>query len=140
MFNTGSLRKEKALIRAMKCRDQIAELRRAIQTGELSPGEMVGTEFAFSQKWGIARNTVRRRISTLIDEGLLERRPGKGLYVSESHTATRTVQVVVPDLSWTHVVCIVQGAQEVGVQRGLHTQVYDAHGQLGLDLEMLDRK
>jgi len=121
----------------MKTRDQIAELRHAIQTGKLAPGEMVGTEFAFSQKWGIARNTVRRRISPLIDEGLLERRPGKGLFVTSPHTATRTVQVVVPDLSWTHVVRIVRGAQEIGAQRGLHTQVYDAHGQLGLDLEML---
>jgi DNA-binding LacI/PurR family transcriptional regulator len=99
----------------------------------------VGTEFAFSQKWGIARNTVRRRISPLIDEGLLERRPGKGLYVSLPHAATRTVQVIVPDLSWTHVVRIVRGAQEVGAHRGLHTQIYDAHGQLALDLEMLRR-
>jgi DNA-binding LacI/PurR family transcriptional regulator len=123
----------------MKCRDQIAELRQAIQSGKLAPGERVGTEFAFSQEWGIARNTVRRRIATLIDEGLLERRPGKGLYVSLPHVATRTVQVVVPDLSWTHVVRIVRGAQEVGTQRGLHTQVYDAHGQLGLDLEVLRR-
>ncbi|MEX2169193.1 MAG: GntR family transcriptional regulator [Pirellulales bacterium] len=123
----------------MKCLDQIADLRKAIQSGKLAPGDMVGTEFAFSQQWGMARNTVRRRIATLIDEGLLERRPGKGLYVSLPHSATRTVQVVVPDLSWTHVVRIVRGAQIVGSNRGLHTQVYDAHGQLGLDLEMLRR-
>ncbi|MEX2309417.1 MAG: GntR family transcriptional regulator [Pirellulales bacterium] len=119
--------------------DQISELRQAIQSGKLAPGEMVGTEFAFSQKWGIARNTVRRRIDTLVVEGLLERRPGKGLYVSSPRSATRTVQVVVPDLSWTHVLRIVRGAQEVGADRGLHTQVYDAHGQLALDLEMLRR-
>jgi DNA-binding LacI/PurR family transcriptional regulator len=123
----------------MKNQDQISELRTAIESGKLAPGEMVGTEFAFSQKWGIARNTVRRRIAPLIDEGLLERRPGKGLYVSTPNTSTRTVQVVVPDLSWTHVVRVVRGAQEVGAQRGLQTQVYDAHGQIGLDLEMLRR-
>jgi DNA-binding LacI/PurR family transcriptional regulator len=123
----------------MESLDQIAELRTAIQSGKLAPGDRVGTEFAFSQKWGIARNTVRRRIAPLIDEGLLERRPGKGLYVSAPHTATRTVQVVVPDLSWTHVVRIVRGAQEVGAQRGLHTQIYDAHGQIDLDMEMLRR-
>jgi DNA-binding LacI/PurR family transcriptional regulator len=123
----------------MQTLDEISELRQAIKSGKLAPGQMVGTEFAFSQKWGIARNTVRRRIAPLIDEGLLERRPGKGLFVSSPHSATRTVQVVVPDLSWTHVVRIVRGAQEIGADRGLHTQVYDAHGQLGLDLEMLRR-
>jgi DNA-binding LacI/PurR family transcriptional regulator len=119
--------------------DQIAKLRRAIQTGKLAPGDRVGTEHAFSQKWGLARNTVRRRIATLIDEGLVERRPGKGLYVRLPRTATRTVQVVVPDLSWTHVIHIVRGAQQVAAERGLHTQIYDAHGQLELDLEMLRR-
>src|SRR5918993_2270104 len=120
----------------MQTLNEISELRQAIKSGKLAPGDMVGTEFAFSQKWGIARNTVRRRIAPLIDEGLVERRPGKGLFVSSPHSATRTVQVVVPDLSWTHVVRIVRGAQEVGADRGLHTQIYDAHGQLGLDLEM----
>jgi DNA-binding LacI/PurR family transcriptional regulator len=119
--------------------DQIAKLRRAIQTGKLAPGDCVGTEFAFSQKWGVARNTVRRRIDALVDEGLVERRPGKGLYVTLPRAATRTVQVIVPDLSWTHVIHIVRGAQQVGAERGLHTQIYDAHGQLQLDLDMLRR-
>lgn len=123
----------------MKCIDRIADLRRSIETGKLEPGDMVGTEFAFSQEWGMARNTVRRGISTLVNEGLLERRPGKGLFVRPRHSATRTIQVVVPDLSWNHVVWIVRGAQEVGVNRGLHTQIYDAHGQVELDLEMLRR-
>jgi DNA-binding LacI/PurR family transcriptional regulator len=121
----------------MKCLERIADLRQAIQSGKLEPGEMVGTEFAFSQEWGMARNTVRRGIATLVNEGLLERRPGKGLFVRLPHSATRTVQVVVPDLSWSHVVRIVRGAQEAGSQRGLHTQIYDAHGQIDLDLEML---
>lgn len=123
----------------MSTTDQIAELREAIESGKLAPGEMVGTEFAFSHQWGIARNTVRRRIAPLIDSGLLERRPGKGLYVSSPNKATKTVQVVVPDLSWTHVVRIVRGAQEAGARHRLQTQIYDAHGQLGLDLEMLRR-
>jgi DNA-binding LacI/PurR family transcriptional regulator len=123
----------------MMSSNPIAELRKAIVSGKLAPGERVGTEFAFSQDWGVARNTVRRRIAPLIDEGLLERRPGKGLYVKLPNATTKTVQVVVPDLSWTHVVRIVRGAQEVGAQRQLQTQIYDAHGQLGLDLEMLRR-
>ena len=32
-----------------------------------------------------------------------------------------------------------KGAQVIGAERGLHTQVYDAHGQLDLDVEMLRR-
>src|SRR5690242_14376000 len=99
--------------------DQIAELRHAIVTGKLAPGELVGTENAFSQQWGVARNTVRRRISPLIHEGLLERRPGKGLYVGSPPATMRTVQVIVPDLSWTHAIRIVHGAQAVGARNGI---------------------
>src|SRR5687767_13931739 len=117
----------------MKCLDQISGLREAIKSGQLEPGEMVGTEFAFSQQWGMARNTVRRGITTLVNEGLLERRPGKGLFVRLPNSVTRTVQVVLPDLSWSHVIRIVRGAQEAGSNRGLHTQIYDAHGRMDLD-------
>jgi DNA-binding LacI/PurR family transcriptional regulator len=117
--------------------DRIAELRHAIQTGKLSPGEQVGTEFAFSQEWGVARNTVRRRISTLIDEGLLERRPGKGLFVRAPHTVTRTIQLVVPDLTWSHLVKIARGTKTAGRALGVNVQVYDAHGDMEWDLEVV---
>jgi LacI family transcriptional regulator len=117
--------------------DRIDELRHAIQTGKLAPGELVGTEFAFSQEWGVARNTVRRRIAALIDEGLLERRPGKGLFVRAPHKATRTIQLVVPDLTWSHMVKIARGAKAVGRALGVQVQVYDAHGDIEWDLEVV---
>jgi DNA-binding LacI/PurR family transcriptional regulator len=117
--------------------DRIAELRHAIKTGKLAPGEQVGTEFAFSQEWGVARNTVRRRISMLIDEGLLERRPGKGLFVRSPHTVTRTIQLVVPDLTWSHLVKIARGAKATGRALGVQVQVYDAHGDMEWDLEVV---
>jgi DNA-binding LacI/PurR family transcriptional regulator len=123
----------------MKCLEQIDQLRQSIKSGNIGPGEMVGTEFAFSQEWGLARNTVRKGIELLVDEGLLERRPGKGLFVRAPHSATRTVQVVVPNLAWSHHVKIARGAQEAGRERGVQTLVYDAHGQLEADLEMIRR-
>ncbi|MCC7084932.1 MAG: GntR family transcriptional regulator [Pirellulales bacterium] len=123
----------------MKCLEQIDQLRESIKSGNLAPGDMVGTEFAFSQEWGLARNTVRKGIEVLVDEGLLERRPGKGLFVRSPHSATRTVQVIVPNLAWSHQVKIARGAQEAGREHGVQTLVYDAHGQLEADLEMIRR-
>lgn len=117
--------------------DRIAELRHDIKTGKIAPGERVGTEFAFSQAWGVARNTVRRRISALIDEGLLERRPGKGLFVRVPHKATRTIQLVVPDLTWSHLIKISRGAKAAGRELGVQVQVYDAHGDMEWDLEVV---
>ena len=123
----------------MKCFEQIVELRQAIEGGEFAPGEMVGTEHAFSQKWGIARNTVRKGVATLIHDGLLERRPGKGLFVRGPQSVTRTVQVVVPSLVWPHCVAIARGAQAAGSKYGVQTLVYDAHGKMALDLGIVRR-
>jgi DNA-binding LacI/PurR family transcriptional regulator len=123
----------------MKCLQQIDRLRQTIKRGDLPPGALVGTEFAFSQEWGLARNTVRRGIEVLVGEGLLERRPGKGLFVRGPEAATRTVQVVVPTLAWSHQVKIARGAQDAGRERGVQILVYDAHGRMEADLDVIRR-
>lgn len=123
----------------MKCLERISGLRNAIKSGKLGPGQMVGTEFAFSQEWGFARNTVRRGIDTLVEEGLLERRPGKGLFVRPPQSATRTVQVVVPNLAWAHQVKFAHGVQAAARDCGAQILIYDAHGQMDLDLDFIRR-
>src|SRR4051812_10810795 len=121
----------------MKCADQINDIRQSILRGRLEPGQMVGTEFEFAQKWQLSRNTVRRGIEQLVKEGLLERRPGKGLFVRKSHTATCTVQVVVPDMSWSFMVKLARGVKSEGRSRGVRVQVYDAHGEMDWDMEFI---
>ena len=122
----------------MKCDKQIDRLRKAIQSGQMTAGEMVGTESSFMEKWGVARSTVRRGIDALVQEGLLERQPGRGLYVcSAENQAKRTVQVIVPNLAWTSHVKIARGVQLSGDKHGVQTLVFDAHGQMERDLEEL---
>jgi DNA-binding LacI/PurR family transcriptional regulator len=122
----------------MKYAKQIDRLRQSIISGQLQPGEMIGTEFGFSQEWKLARSTVRRGIDLLVQEGLLERQPGKGLFVrAEKKKSTRVVQVVVPNLAWTLHVKIARGAQLAGNEYGVETLVYDAHGQINRDLEFV---
>jgi GntR family transcriptional regulator, arabinose operon transcriptional repressor len=124
----------------MKCLEQIDGLRQAIKAGQVAPGDMIGTEFAFSQQWGLTRSTVRRGIEQLVDEGLLERRPGKGLFVPAPQAVTgRTVQLVAPNLSWAYMTKIMRGAQIAGRKVGIQLQVCDAHGEMDADLEVLRR-
>ena len=130
---------ENKTARSAKGVDQIEGLRASIRSGKLEPGEMVGTESAFAQKWGLARNTVRRAVDTLIRDGLLERRPGKGLYVKLPSTVARAIQVIVPNLAWEHTLQIARGAQQAGAQSGIQIQIYDAHGRMELDLEVVRR-
>jgi GntR family transcriptional regulator len=47
------------------------------------PGHQIPTEEAICQTYGLSRVTVRRAIQTLVDQGLLIRRQGKGTFLAQ---------------------------------------------------------
>lgn len=113
-------------------------LREAVEQGEYAPGTLVASEHELARKHGLSRVTVRRATDLLIEEGLLERRPGKGLYVREAEAeATRIVKVIVGNLAWEPSVQLARGAQQIARSCGAEIQVYDAHGSQRENLESL---
>jgi GntR family transcriptional regulator len=59
------------------------EIKGAIQSLELVPGEMIPSEKEYTEKYGISRMTVRQAISNLVNGGYLYRQRGKGTFVAE---------------------------------------------------------
>ena len=116
-----------------------ARLRRSIHEGEYSPGQLIGSEYELARQQSISRMTVRRASELLINEGLLERRPGKGLYVRAAQVGTRSVQVVAGNLRWEPCLQVSRGVQEAAKGLGIQVQLYDAHGDAELDLEVVRR-
>jgi GntR family transcriptional regulator len=57
-----------------------AELNKVLD--EFYPGQKIPSERVLSERFGIARMTLRHAIETLILEGKLERRPGSGTYIA----------------------------------------------------------
>ena len=57
------------------------ELRRQIVSGILPENKAIWSENVLAEKYGICRNTVRRAIGLLVEEGLLRRVRGSGTYV-----------------------------------------------------------
>ena len=115
----------------------VTRIRKSIDIGDLKPGALIGSEHELAREAGISRISVRRATDALMREGLIERKPGKGLFVRSKERSTSTVQVIVPDLRFDQCVQIVRGAQEYGAALGLRTQVYDAHSRIDFDIEML---
>ena len=120
-------------------------IRRSIQDGEFASGQLIGSEYALARQENISRMTVRRASELLVKEGLLERRPGKGLYVREGaggrgvvvERAQRTVQVIAGNLAWEPSVQISRSAGTVAKGLGVGVQLYDAHGDVAMDVAML---
>lgn len=56
------------------------ELRNAINSGEIKPGDKLPSESEMQKKYGVARLTVREALSVLVNEGLLEKMHGKGTF------------------------------------------------------------
>jgi len=122
-----------------------ARMRHAIRNGEFGPGELIGTEHGLARQKAISRMTVRRASELLINEGLLERRPGKGLYVRSANgtpTPSRRmeqIQVVAGNLQWEPSVQISRGVKAIACDHGLQVQLYDARGDRELDLDTIRR-
>lgn len=112
-------------------------LRRSIREGEFQPGQLIGSEHELARQQQISRVTVRRASEILVNEGLLERRPGKGLYVRANHVTTRMIQVIAGNLQWEPCLQVARGVQAAARKVGMQVQLHDAHGDAELDLEVV---
>jgi GntR family transcriptional regulator len=63
-----------------RIQEYIADL---ILTGKLKPESKIQSEREFSEDLGVSRMTVRKALTELVNEGLLERKHGSGTYVAK---------------------------------------------------------
>jgi len=56
-------------------------LRERLAAGDPAPGELLPSEAALVEEYGVVRNTIRRALATLEAEGLIETLPGRGRVV-----------------------------------------------------------
>lgn len=64
-------------------RSLYAQLRSSIVQGEVAPGTRLPTERVLSSQYRVARNTVRKTMTRLMEEGLIERAVGRGTFVAQ---------------------------------------------------------
>src|SRR6478609_3056372 len=61
-------------------------LRSSIVEGQLRTGARLPTERALASRFGAARNTVRKTMNQLADEGLIIRHVGRGTFVARNQS------------------------------------------------------
>lgn len=112
-----------------------------IESDEWKPGELIPSEYQFVERFNVSRNTVKKAIETLVQEGALFRVQGKGTYVAmpkleQSLSSFYSFSRVIRDrgLQARDIVLNVREARAVGgVAKRLQIQV----GQPVLELERL---
>jgi GntR family transcriptional regulator len=68
-------------------RQLAAILRKRIQSGEIPAGRAIPSLVQLEQEFDLARDTLRKAVQVLKDEGLVETVPGMGVYVREQEGA-----------------------------------------------------
>ena len=70
------------VIMETKYQNLINYIQEQISDGQLGPGEKVPSENQLSEQFHISRQTVRKAIGTLEEDGLVQRSRGSGTYMS----------------------------------------------------------
>jgi multiple sugar transport system substrate-binding protein len=75
-------------------------LKEQIESGKLLPGDKIPTESELCARYNLSRTPVRQALLELVNEGLLNRKAGRGTFVSSTSVEKVTLQVTVPDTRW----------------------------------------
>jgi len=75
----------------VRIQEYIADL---ILSGKLTPETKIQSEREFSDDLGVSRMTVRKALTELVNEGLLERRHGSGTYVAKPKVTYEAQEMV----------------------------------------------
>ena len=103
---------------------QIAEdLKAKILSGQLEPGEQIGSHQALADKYDVSLITVKKALADLINEGILFSRVGKGTYVARKSAPVdlskhRTIGLVLSDLKDPFFSLIVHGIEQKTSEKG----------------------
>jgi GntR family transcriptional repressor for pyruvate dehydrogenase complex len=99
---------QKSVVQAIQ--DQIRTL---IMEGELNPGSKLPSEKDLMEQLGVSRPTLREALRTMVGEGLLEVRPGRGTYVREPTSAAAIQGQVVSLLLSSEDIVEIQEVREI---------------------------
>ena len=97
------------------------ELKQAIMSGSIKPGEKLPSENELSDRYHISRHTVRKALSILINEGYIEAEHGRGTFCSQrmGHMKnSRNVAVVTTYIADYIFPRLIQGMDKVLTENG----------------------
>lgn len=118
---------------------EIAALLRAqILEGAYQNTKKLPTEMELAETYHVNRQTVRRALTALTQEGLIERHQGSGSYVKDKSTPHSNIIAILTTYINDYIFpAILQDAQTAFASHGYSTMVYCTHNQVNMEREAL---
>jgi len=116
-------------------------LRNQIKAGKVNPDGYVGSEVDLMHHHRVARMTVRRAIDLLIADHLVERRPGKGIYLRTEDSVVKkqkNVWLVIDNFGRESFVHFARAAEKVARQYNIHLTLKDGMAETRENLRLLN--
>lgn len=115
-----------------------AQLRSQILNGDYEIIKKLPTESELSKTYGVNRQTVRRALSVLMRENLIESRQGSGYYIKEKPSERSKIIAIVTTYINDYIFpAILQDAQTIFSKNGYSTMLYCTHNQVEKEREAL---
>lgn len=122
-----------------KAYEQVAdEIRKMIASQKVGADGFIGSEISLGQAHGVSRVTVRRAVDDLISERLLQRRPGKGLYVRKNEAdRVKNIWFVIDNIGRESFVQFFRAAQKTAREFNLEIHLKDGMSDTRENLRLL---
>ena len=123
---------------------QIREILRQEILESVSPGERIAAERDLAKRFDANRATIGRAINSLVKEGLLVRRVGRGTYIANGEEGVRrvktsTIGLVIPFVQGDFPAGIIRSAIKGLRERGYRAVLFDSEGSPTVEASELDR-
>lgn len=125
----------------LKYYDLMEDLRAQMRSGEIKPGEKLPSENQLSAQYDVSRQTVRKALQILQNEGYIYAEHGRGTFCSEMmrHTKqSRNIAVVTTYLSDYIFPRVIQGIDQVLTDNGYSILLKNTKNSRGLEARCLE--
>lgn len=125
----------------MKCSKLVEDLKEQILSGKIKPGDKISSENVLARDYGISRQTVRKAIDILRNEGFVYAEHGRGTFCSEmikQNSSSGNVAVVMTFLSDYIFPHIIRGIDEVLEREEYSILLKSTHNYRKLEAKCLE--
>lgn len=134
-------RRQLELDKKLKYFDLMEDLRGQMLSGEIKPGEKLPSENQLSTEYNVSRQTVRKALQILQNEGYIYAEHGRGTFCSEMmrhRKQSRNIAVITTYLSDYIFPRVIQGIDEVLTENGYSILLKNTRNSRSLEAKCLE--